>query len=47
MLLWAQRVLCAMQTCAEVVELDIIESVYPSMKFEVTPATTWLELTEH
>lgn len=47
MLLWAQHDLSAVQKSQEVVELEVTEAVYPSMKFEVTPATTWLELTEH
>lgn len=47
MLLWARHDLSAVQKSQEVVELEVTEAVYPSMKFEVTPATTWLELTEH
>lgn len=47
MLLWAQRVLSAMQNCPVVVELEVTEAVSPSMTFEVTPARTWVELTEH
>lgn len=47
MLLWAQHILSAMRKCPEVVELHVTEIVYPSVRFEVTPATTWLEFTEH
>ncbi|KAK2530645.1 Ablim1 [Columba guinea] len=46
MLLWAQHVLRAVQKCPQVVELHVTEIVYPSVRFEVTPATAWLELAE-
>lgn len=47
MLQWAQTVLSGLQQSPEVVELQVIEILYPGTKLEVTHSTAWVVLTEH